>query len=213
MKEESTSGDEPEISSGESVLHFSGVEDMLEVLDFQPKDLKQGTYVLVEFKGGPRLSVKYRYACIIQRPVYPDESNKDLDVIVMSLKSIDESKKIFISKEEDVSFVSVKKVWGFFQHQNYLRKEIGCVTHFQKMLLYLNFSLELKISLFQMLYQCNVILSLFFKCIIHSFLCDCCRKHMSQTSLTLGELGHYVWFKEKNSIRQVIKHNRIILYG
>lgn len=58
MREESTSGDEPDISSGESVLHFSEVEDMLELLDFQPKNLKQGTYVLVEFKGGSRLSVK-----------------------------------------------------------------------------------------------------------------------------------------------------------
>lgn len=112
MKEESTSGDKPEISSGESGLHFSEVEDVLELLDFQPKDLKQGTYDLVEFKGGSRLSVKYRYACIIQQPVDSDESNKDLEVSVMSLKSIDESKKIFIPKEEDESFVSVKNVLG-----------------------------------------------------------------------------------------------------
>lgn len=46
------------------------------------------------------------------QPVDPDESNKDLEVSVMSLKSIDESKKIFIPKEEDVSFVPVKNVLG-----------------------------------------------------------------------------------------------------
>lgn len=67
---------------------------------------------MVEFKGGSRLSVKYRYAWNIQQPVDPDESNKDLEVSELSLKSIDESKKIFIPKEEDVSFVSVKNVLG-----------------------------------------------------------------------------------------------------
>lgn len=119
--EEDTSGDESEISSGESVLHLSDDEDVLDVVDYQTKDLKQGIFVLVEFKGGSRQSIKYRYACIVQRPPDTEESVINPEISVMSLKSIDATKKIFIPKEEDVSFVQIKDVLGILPQPDLLQ--------------------------------------------------------------------------------------------
>lgn len=95
-KEEHSSSDSSEsISSGESVLDISEDEEMVETLDFQKEDLKQGTFILVEFKGGARQTVKFVYVCIVQQPPDEDVINEP-ELSVMALKSIGNRKKYLL---------------------------------------------------------------------------------------------------------------------
>lgn len=59
--ESDSSDSASDISSGVSVLELSD-DKTVDLIDFERQDLKQGTFVLVEFKGGARLATKYRYA-------------------------------------------------------------------------------------------------------------------------------------------------------
>lgn len=62
-------------------------------------------------KGGLRQSVKFKYACIVQRPPDP-EPMEDAELSVMALKAVDTTKKVFIAKKEEVSFINVETVLG-----------------------------------------------------------------------------------------------------
>lgn len=79
-------------------------EEVIEVSSI--KELKEGDFIIVQYKGGKRMVTTFTYLCIIQQIISPEE------IEIMGLRSADFLKKIFTVKEKDVSVISLKQVVG-----------------------------------------------------------------------------------------------------
>lgn len=87
-----------------------GEEEALPVTSI--KDLKEGDFILVEFKGGKRMVSVFVYLCVIQKIISINELE------VMGLKSTDRTKKSFVVKENDISNIKFKQILGKLKNPN-----------------------------------------------------------------------------------------------
>ncbi|XP_063215801.1 uncharacterized protein LOC134527237 [Bacillus rossius redtenbacheri] len=103
-----SSSSEEEIIPMESSDEWSGEheeEECVELEEVTDENLRPGSFVLVTFMGGKRGATKYRFVCIIQE-------TEGEEVRVMGMRAQDESKKVFVTKENDVSYVSRSQING-----------------------------------------------------------------------------------------------------
>lgn len=70
------------------------------------KELKEGDFILAEFKGGKRNKSTYKYVCIVQNIL------GETDISVMAMNAIDTSHTVFKTKEDDISVISFCAVIG-----------------------------------------------------------------------------------------------------
>ncbi|CAG9773246.1 unnamed protein product [Ceutorhynchus assimilis] len=89
---------------------FEEEEDPLGAEDLYTADksnLKKGSFALVCFKGGKRMTVTYKYLCVIE-----DVDWEEGEIKVTSLKCADDTCRVFSLVESDVSFVIVDHIIG-----------------------------------------------------------------------------------------------------
>lgn len=82
----------------------NGEEEVTEIVSL--KDVREGDFILVEFKGGKRMVSNFVYLCIIQTIISSNE------IEIMGLRSTDARKHTFIPKENDISLISFKQIVG-----------------------------------------------------------------------------------------------------
>lgn len=107
--ETSDSSSEDQMSVRESDDSISdeksnGEEEVTEIVSL--KDVREGDFILVEFKGGKRMVSNFVYLCIIQTIISSNE------IEIMGLRSTDARKHTFIPKENDISLISFKQIVG-----------------------------------------------------------------------------------------------------
>lgn len=107
--ETSDSSSEDQMSVRESDDSISdeksnGEEEVTEIVSL--KDVREGDFILVQFKGGKRMVSNFVYLCIIQRIISSNE------IEIMGLRSTDARKHTFIPKENDISLISFKQIVG-----------------------------------------------------------------------------------------------------
>lgn len=108
-KDPETSEDEEWLESGDSLQDIDLLEDepaeICEVIE--PNEVKIGDYVLVQFKGGKRKTVIYKYVCVVQK-TYPVTDEYD----VMCMNMISGNKTLFKLNEADVSLIHKNDIIG-----------------------------------------------------------------------------------------------------
>lgn len=95
-------------------------EEIEEFEDLEPVNinkLRKGTFAIVAFKGGKRMTMSYRYLCMIQ-----DIDLTDGEIKVTSLKCLNNERKVFSLVDTDVSFVTVDQIIGITKEPSILMK-------------------------------------------------------------------------------------------
>lgn len=114
------------ISDGESPWEEEvDDEDQITITKTPISELKNGSFALVQFKGGKRNSIFYKYVCSIERVV-------DNDIEVAGLKSIDNTKENFALKPNDISFVTQDQIIGVLPFPEIKMKGERIYYHFIK---------------------------------------------------------------------------------
>lgn len=108
LKSSSSSSDMSEVPYAESDDSWNKDSEEFEHLAPVNNDtLKKGKFAIVQFKGGKRLTSIYKYLCLID-----DVDDEDGECRVVSLKCLNDSKKIFSLLETDVSDVKFEQIIG-----------------------------------------------------------------------------------------------------
>lgn len=97
--------DDPAVPEDDSVSEESSDGEEQDLQFITEKNIQPGAYILGNFPGGKRGTTMYRYVCIVQ-------SVEADDVKVMGMRSTDSSKRTFIVKEQDISFIKKAQVLG-----------------------------------------------------------------------------------------------------
>ena len=83
------------------------MEDSTEIYEVTTiKEIKEGDFILAEFKGGKRNKSTYKFVCIVQATI------SDTDKSVMAMNAIDTTHTTFKTNENDVSIISFNAVLG-----------------------------------------------------------------------------------------------------
>lgn len=93
------------MESGESEIEE--MNDFVEMERPSDENIQTGKYLLVQFRGGKRNAVNYRYVCCVQSGLDTDEELK-----VMGLRSVDSTKRNFTVNESDVSYIKYDQILG-----------------------------------------------------------------------------------------------------
>ncbi|KAF5288147.1 hypothetical protein FQA39_LY15491 [Lamprigera yunnana] len=110
---DSSSNEEMSVSGSDDSMwdeNSDGEKELTKIASL--KDVREGDFVLVEFKGGNRTVSNFVYLCIIQRIM---SSN---DIEIMGPRSTDTTKKTFVPKEKDISLISFKQIIGKTSNPN-----------------------------------------------------------------------------------------------
>lgn len=91
--------------------------------------MKNGNFVLVQFKGGKRNTTIYKYVCSVESIV---DQDVEVRVEVVGLKSIDDTMQNFAIQSSDVSFVAADQVIGGLPFPPIKLKGERIYYHFEK---------------------------------------------------------------------------------
>lgn len=106
-----------------------GIEEFEELQPVDMTKLKKGVFAVVVFKGGKRMTMSYRYLCIIE-----DIDLEDGEIKVTSLKCLNSERKVFSLVESDVSFITVNQIIGITPEPSILMKGERMYYKFSKAL-------------------------------------------------------------------------------
>lgn len=71
---------------------------------------KEGDFLLVKFVGGKRNTTTFKYLCVLQEQVRNEETKKVEHFKVQALRSYDDTKKVFVLIDNDVSHILPSQV-------------------------------------------------------------------------------------------------------
>lgn len=98
---------------------------MLEIIPTNILEVKNGSFILAEFKGGKRNTTTFKYVCSVEKV---EGSN----IEVVGLKCTDETKMDFVVDSKDVSFISEDQLIGLLPFPTIKMKGERIYYHFEK---------------------------------------------------------------------------------
>lgn len=93
------------LSDGSSSIDLSVNDDSISVTKTPISELRNGSFVLVQFMGGKRNTTVFRYVCSVENVL-------DTDVDVVGLRSIDITMQNFAVHSSDTCFVTEEQILG-----------------------------------------------------------------------------------------------------
>lgn len=96
-----------ELSSDEDIQEIMKISKEVAKIskEVTEKNIKVGTYMLVKFMTNGRRNLTYKYAVVAQSDI-----EEDGEVKVMTLKAINDARKLFKTVDEDVSYIHFDQI-------------------------------------------------------------------------------------------------------